>query len=104
MFLVRSRRLIISEPSGPMPGTPNPGAARAPPAIYGLPARLLGEVARYLETADRSDNLGHLAVCLVERHPVRGVRLGGRWIDLGRPDDYDRARRELGGEEAEPVP
>ena len=83
---------------------PNPSTTLAAPAIYGLPARLLGEIARYLETEDRSDNLGYLAEWLVERHHVRGVRLGGRWIDVGSPDEYDRARRVFGGEEPERVP
>lgn len=81
---------------------PNPSTTLAVPAIYGLPARLLGEVARYLETEGRSDNLGYLAEWLVERHSVRGVRLGGRWIDVGSPDDYDRARREFSGRTAFP--
>jgi glucose-1-phosphate thymidylyltransferase len=83
---------------------PNPSTTLAVPAIYGLPARLLGQIARYLETEDRPDNLGYLAEWLVERHRVRGVRLGGRWIDVGSPDEYDRACREFGGEEPEPAP
>jgi glucose-1-phosphate thymidylyltransferase len=78
---------------------PNPTTTLAAPAIYGLPARLLGEVARYLEAEGRPDNLGYLAEWLVQHHPVRGVRLGGRWIDVGSPEEYDRARREFGGEE-----
>jgi len=82
---------------------PNPSTTLAVPAIYGLPARLLGEVARYLEAEGRSDNLGHLAEWLVERHRVRAVRLGGRWIDVGSPEEYDRARREFGAEESKPV-
>ena len=77
---------------------PNPSTTLAAPAIYGLPARLLGEIARYLEAEDRSDNLGYLAEWLVERHPVRGVLLSGRWIDVGSPEEYDRALREFGGE------
>jgi glucose-1-phosphate thymidylyltransferase len=80
---------------------PNPSTTLAAPAIYGLPARLLGEIARYLEAKDRSDNLGYLAEWLVERHPVRGVLLSGRWIDVGSPEEYDRARREFGDEEPE---
>jgi NDP-sugar pyrophosphorylase family protein len=74
------------------------------PAIYGLPARLQGEVARYLDAGNRSDNLGYLAEWLVQRHPVRGVRLDGRWIDVGSPEEYDRARREFGGERPPPAP
>ncbi len=81
---------------------PNPSTTLAVPAIYGIPARLLGEVGRYLEAEDRSDNLGHLAEWLVEHHPVRAVPLGGRWIDVGSPDDYHRARLEFGSEAEEP--
>jgi NDP-sugar pyrophosphorylase family protein len=83
---------------------PHPTTTLAAPAIYGLPARLLDEVARYLEAEDRSDNLGYLAEWLVQRHPVRGIRLGGRWIDVGSPEEYDRARREFGSERPEPAP
>jgi glucose-1-phosphate thymidylyltransferase len=79
---------------------PDPSTTLAVPAIYGLPARLLGEVTRYLETQDRPDNLGYLAEWLVEHHRVRGVPLGGRWIDVGSPDEYDRAQREFGAEES----
>jgi len=89
------RRLVEKDPS--------PATTRAAPAIYGLPARLLGEVERFLEEGERSDNLGYLAEWLVQRHPVRGVPLRGRWIDVGSPDDYERARREFGGEEPDPV-
>jgi NDP-sugar pyrophosphorylase family protein len=83
---------------------PHPTTTLAAPAIYGLPARLLDEVARYLEAEDRSDNLGYLAEWLVQRHRVRGIRLGGRWIDVGSPEEYDRARREFGSERPEPAP
>ena len=83
---------------------PSPSTTLAVIAIYGLPARLLGEVALYLEAGGRSDNLGYLAEWLVKRHPVRGIQLGGRWIDVGSPDDYDRARREFGGKAPEPAP
>ena len=70
---------------------PNPSTTLAVPAIYGIPARLLGEVGRYLESEDRPDNLGYLAEWLVKRHRVRAVPLAGRWIDVGTPDDYERA-------------
>jgi NDP-sugar pyrophosphorylase family protein len=83
---------------------PSPSTTLAVPAIYGLPARLLGEIGRYLEAAGRSDNLGYLAEWLVERHRVRGIRLGGRWIDVGSPEEYERACLEFGGEEPEPGP
>jgi glucose-1-phosphate thymidylyltransferase len=76
---------------------PDPSTTLAATAIYGLPARLLGEVARYLEAEGKSDNLGYFAEWLVRRHRVRGVRLGGRWIDIVIPVDYERACREFGG-------
>jgi glucose-1-phosphate thymidylyltransferase len=80
---------------------PSPSTTLAVPAIYGLPAPLLGEIDRYLQAGGRPDNLGYLAEWLVERHRVRGVRLGGRWIDVGSPEEYHRACREFGGEEPE---
>jgi NDP-sugar pyrophosphorylase family protein len=83
---------------------PNPSTTLAVPAIYGIPARQLGEVGRYLGAEDRPDNLGYLAEWLVEQHPVRAVPLSGRWIDVGTPDDYARARRDFGGEEPKAVP
>ncbi len=83
---------------------PHPTTTLAVPAIYGLPARLQGEVARYLDAKNRSDNLGYLAEWLVQRHPVRSVRLDGRWIDVGSPEEYDRARREFGSRRLEPAP
>jgi glucose-1-phosphate thymidylyltransferase len=83
---------------------PSPSTTLAVPAIYGLPAPLLGEVGRYLQAGGRPDNLGYLAEWLVEHHRVRGIWLEGRWIDVGSPEDYERACREFGGEEPEPGP
>ena len=45
--------------------------------------------------------LGTLAVAVSEPHTARGESIqafpfSGYWLDLGRPDDYDRANREIG--------
>jgi NDP-sugar pyrophosphorylase family protein len=82
---------------------PAPRDSRAVPAIYGLPARLLPEVERYLAEGGAPDNLGWLAEWLVRHHPVRGERLDGRWLDVGHPDEYERACRELGAAPSAPA-
>jgi glucose-1-phosphate thymidylyltransferase len=75
---------------------PEPRTTLAAPAMYRLPADALGEVEDYLSAGGGSDNLGHLVAWWVERRPVRAVRLEGRWIDIGTPEEYERAQREFG--------
>ena len=76
---------------------PDPRTTLAAPALYGLPATALAEVGAYLRSGGSPDNLGFLMEWLVGRRPVRGARVAGRWIDIGSPDEYARARREFGG-------
>ena len=59
---------------------PEPRSTLAAPAIYGLPAAALGEVAAYLAAGGAPDNLGWLAEWLVRRRPVRGPVARGRWL------------------------
>jgi len=75
---------------------PEPRTTLAAPAMYRLPADALGEVEHYLSAGGEADNLGHLLAWWVERRPVRAVRLEGRWIDIGTPEEYERAQREFG--------
>ena len=75
---------------------PAPRTTLAAPAMYRLPPDALGEVEHYLSAGGAPDNLGHLLAWWVERRPVRAVRLEGRWIDIGTPEEYARARREFG--------
>lgn len=75
---------------------PEPATTLAAPALYGLPDAGAGEVQRYLEEGGAPDNLGHWIAWLVARRPVRGVRLAGRWIDVGTPEEYARARDWFG--------
>jgi NDP-sugar pyrophosphorylase family protein len=66
-------------------------------ALYGLPADALGDVARYLGAGGAPDNLGYFVEWLYRRRAVRGLRLSGRWVDIGTPDDYALARRLFAG-------
>lgn len=75
---------------------PDPPTTLAAPAIYGLPAGSLAEVSAYLDSGGAADNLGWLAEWLVARGPVRGVVMQGLWIDVGHPDEYQRACRQFG--------
>lgn len=77
---------------------PEPRTTLAAPAMYGVPADAVGDVAAYLRGGGHRDNLGYLMQWWVARRPVRAARARGRWIDVGSPDDYARARREFGGE------
>ena len=83
-------------PPKPKARYPEPRTTLAAPAMYRLPADALGEVEDYLSAGGGSDNLGHLVAWWVERRPVRAVRLEGRWIDIGTPEEYERAQREFG--------
>jgi len=76
---------------------PDPLGPWAAPALYGLPSNALGEVSDYLAAGGARDNLGHLVEWWLARRTVRGVPLGGRWIDVGTPAEYRRACREFGG-------
>ena len=71
---------------------PAPRTTLACVALYGLPAAALGEVGVYLEQGGSPDNLGYFVEWLHLRQPVRGVRLAGRWVDIGTPEDYARAQ------------
>lgn len=72
---------------------PAPRTTLACVALYGLPAASLGEVGAYLAQGGAPDNLGYFVEWLHRRRVVRGLRLAGRWVDIGTPEDYARARR-----------
>lgn len=76
---------------------PAPATSLAATALYGIPRGALGDPARYLAEGGAPDNLGHLAEWWVARGRLRGVPVAGRWIDVGSPDEYARARREFPG-------
>jgi glucose-1-phosphate thymidylyltransferase len=84
----RVRRFVEKDPA--------PRTTLAAPAMYRLPADALGDVEHYLSTGGAPDNLGHLLAWWVKRRTVRAVRLEGRWIDIGTPEEYERAQREFG--------
>jgi glucose-1-phosphate thymidylyltransferase len=67
-------------------------------ALYGLPTDALGDVERYLAAGGATDNLGYFVEWLHRRRPVRGLRLAGRWVDIGTPEDYALARRLFAGD------
>jgi glucose-1-phosphate thymidylyltransferase len=71
---------------------PAPRSTLACVALYGLPRGALGEVERYVSEGGRSDNLGFFVEWLHRRRPVRGLRMEGRFADIGTPEEYARAR------------
>lgn len=80
---------------------PEPTGTLACVALYGLPVDALPDVPRYLAEGGAPDNLGYFVEWLHRRRPVRGLVMRGRWLDVGSPDDYDRARRVFGAASAE---
>jgi len=72
---------------------PAPRTTLACVALYGLPADALGDVGAYLEAGGMPDNLGYFVEWLHRRRLVRGLRLEGRWADIGTPAEYARAQR-----------
>ena len=75
---------------------PAPRDTWACSALYGLPASTLGELERYAEAGGAPDNLGFFVEWLHRRHVVRGLRMEGRFADIGTPEEYERARALFG--------
>jgi len=76
---------------------PAPRTTLACVALYGLPADALGDVGAYLEAGGMPDNLGYFVEWLHRRRLVRGLRLEGRWADIGTPAEYARAQQLFAG-------
>jgi NDP-sugar pyrophosphorylase family protein len=71
---------------------PAPRDTLACVALYGLPHSALGELERYAAEGGAQDNLGYFVEWLHRRRTVRGLRQAGRFVDIGTPEDYARAR------------
>jgi glucose-1-phosphate thymidylyltransferase len=72
---------------------PAPNDTLACVALYGLPNSTLGEVERYAAEGGAADNLGYFVEWLHRRRVVRGLRMAGRFVDVGTPEDYAHAQR-----------
>jgi glucose-1-phosphate thymidylyltransferase len=77
---------------------PAPRDTLACVALYGLPNSVLGEVERYAAEGGAADNLGYFVEWLHRRRVVRGLRMAGRFVDVGTPEDYALAQRLFGSE------
>ncbi len=75
---------------------PAPRGTLACVALYGLPRSTLAEVEGYAAEGGAQDNLGYFVEWLHRRRTVRGLRLGGRFVDIGTPEDYARAQGMFG--------
>jgi glucose-1-phosphate thymidylyltransferase len=75
---------------------PAPRDTLACVALYGLPASALGELEQYAAAGGAPDNLGYFVEWLHRRRVVRGLRMEGRFADIGTPEDYARARALFG--------
>jgi NDP-sugar pyrophosphorylase family protein len=60
-------------------------------AVYLLPRELPTLVRTYLDGGGEGDAPGHLLAWLASRTPLEALRLDGRWLDIGSPEDLARA-------------
>jgi NDP-sugar pyrophosphorylase family protein len=71
---------------------PAPRDTLAVVALYGLPHSALPELDVYAAEGGQPDNLGYFAEWLHRRRSVRGLRMPGRFVDIGTPEDHARAQ------------
>ena len=64
-------------------------------ALYLLPAKAAGALARYLADGGNPDAPGYFIAWLVERSEVRAATLPGKWFDVGSLDGLAEARRRF---------
>jgi glucose-1-phosphate thymidylyltransferase len=75
---------------------PAPRDTLACVALYGLPNSALGELDRHAAEGGAPDNLGYFIEWLHRRRAVRGLRMAGRFVDVGTAEDYERAQALFG--------
>ena len=59
----------------------------------GDPAKKLNVVHFYLQSGGKTDNIGDLIHALVKSPGVYGVKLPGRWLDIGDLASYNLANK-----------
>ena len=47
---------------------------------------------RFIDEGHDPDASGNLLEWLVERYPVYGMEFQGNWLDIGTPEEYERAQ------------
>ena len=73
-----------------------PRSTLASAAIYGIPRARLGAVQAFMDAGGDPDKSGELIAWLHTHERVLGQVFTGRWIDIGSPDEYERAQAEFG--------
>ena len=77
-----------------------PRSTLAATGIYGLPRANLADFDAYLNDGGSPDKFGSVMEWLHTRRQVIGQVFEGRWFDIGSPDEYERVKRDFGGEPA----
>ena len=64
--------------------------------IYFFPKKTIRFISEYLEGGNNPDAPGHFIAWLHKKQDVFGIVMGGKWIDIGSMESYERAKREFG--------
>lgn len=71
----------------------DPATTLVSTGIYYFPASQLPVIGRHLEGGGKTDNIGDLIHALVQSPGIQGIRLPGRWFDIGDLASYELADR-----------
>lgn len=71
---------------------PDPRSLLVGICVYFYPRTFLPMIQRFIDEGNNPDASGNLLQWLVERCPLYGKVLSGRWMDIGSPEEYRRAQ------------
>jgi len=75
----------------------HPKSTLASTGVYFYPRSVLGLFEDYIAESDKMDGPGFFVKWLYKRQPVKGLKLSGKWFDIGSFENLERANEEFGG-------
>jgi len=77
---------LVEKPIKPLSST-------VTPCIYGFPKNTISVISEYLENGNDKDSLGGFMEWLLQRQPIYGYPVHGKWIDVGDEESLERANK-----------
>jgi glucose-1-phosphate thymidylyltransferase len=74
----------------------HPKSTLASTGIYFYPRSILGLFEEYAAESDKLDGPGFFVKWLYKRYPVKGIKLPGKWFDIGSFEMLEQANNEFG--------